>query len=273
MRAVSNLGIAIGAAAVAAALVLFEPFPYDALFIGMACAEGLGVFFLLRAPQPRRARATPRSNVGAFSVFGNRGFTVFVVGIAAISTLYLILDFLLPLWISTASSHDIVLIPTAIVINTTLVVLFQVPVSSTSDTPTRAAKALGFAGGLLLSAALLFALSAVTVSVTAAVVFCIAVAVLTFAELLTSAAGWTLSYAYAPPERIGAYQGVFGFGTSLGVMTAPIALTAIVIRPSAESTALGWALLGGGYALIGLLLWIMVRRHFFNTTLRPSAAQ
>lgn len=264
MRAVGNLGIAIGAALVALVLVLPVPIPYQVLFLIMAGIECVGVFFLVRAPRTQSVARTVENDKGALGVFVDHGFMVFIVGIAAFSTLYLILDFLLPLWVSTASEHDYVLVPIAIIINTTLVVLFQVPVSAFSDTPPRAARAIGVSGGILLGAAALFALSAIASTVVGVALFCLAVVVLTVAEILTSAAGWTLSYAYAPRGRIGAYQGVFGFGTSLGVMVAPIVLTLIVIHPTTRSSALGWLILGGSYTVIGVALWLIVRRHFRN---------
>lgn len=262
VRAVGNLGIAIGAALVALVLVQPAPIPYEMLFLIMAGVECVGVLFLLGAPRTQSVARTVGKNRGALGVFVDHGFTVFVVGIAAFSTLYLILDFLLPLWVSTASGHDYLLVPIAIIINTTLVVLFQVPVSAFSDTPARAARAIGVSGGILLGAAALFALSAITSSVVGVAFFCLAVVVLTLAEILTSAAGWTLSYAYAPEGRIGAYQGVFGFGTSLGVMVAPIVLTSIVIHPTAEGSAWGWLILGGSYTAIGSALWLILRGHF-----------
>lgn len=267
MRATGNLGIAIGAAVVALVLVLPWSIPYEILFLAMAGVEFIGLLFLFRAPPAQRSERVAGKNKGALGVFVDHGFTVFVVGIAALSTLYLILDVLLPLWVSTTSVHEYVLIPIAIVINTTLVIVFQVPVSAFSDTPPRAARAVGFSGGILLGAAALFALSAITPSAAGVVLFCSAVVVLTFAEILTSAAGWTLSYAYAPPGRIGAYQGVFGFGTSLGVMVAPIVLTSIVIHPAAESSAWGWLALGGLYLLIGMALLLLVRHRFTREVL------
>jgi MFS family permease len=262
MRAVGNLGIAIGAALAAVVLVLPAPIPYAAAFLAMAVAEVGGILLLLRAPQPKPVDVQRIAGGSPLSVFGNHGFTVFVIGIAALSSFYLILDFLLPLWVSTGTEDRYVLIPVAIVVNTVLVVLLQVPVSSLADTPSRSARALALAGGLLFGATALFSASTLLPDLPGASLFCGAVVVLTLAELLTSAAGWTLSYAYAPPHRIGAYQGVFGFGTSLGVMVAPVALTAIVIRPSVGETAAGWLILGGAYAMIGGLLWVAVSRRF-----------
>ena len=60
-----------------------------------------------------------------------------------------------------------------------------------------------------------------------------------FAEVLSQAGGWGLSFELADPVRAGTYQGVFSMGYSLGAMVSPLFVT---------STALtlgfgGWAIL------------------------------
>jgi len=47
----------------------------------------------------------------------------------------------------------------------------------------------------------------------------------TFAEILSSAGTWSLSFELADRARPGAYQGVFAMGFSLGSMLAPLVVT------------------------------------------------
>ena len=43
-----------------------------------------------------------------------------------------------------------------------------------------------------------------------------------FAEVLSQAGGWGLSFELADPVRAGTYQGVFSMGYSLGAIVAPL---------------------------------------------------
>lgn len=68
-----------------------------------------------------------------------------------------------------------------------------------------------------------------------------------FAEVMSQAGGWGLSFELADPRAPGAYQGVFSMGFNLGAMAAPIVVTAALGLGLA-----GWALLAVVFAASAL---------------------
>ena len=89
-----------------------------------------------------------------------------------------------------------------------------------------------------------------------------------FAEVLSQAGGWGLSFELADPVRAGTYQGVFSMGYSLGAMVAPLFVT---------STALtlgfgGWAILAVVFLASGLGTWAIARAAAARRRGRDEAA-
>jgi MFS family permease len=77
----------------------------------------------------------------------------------------------------------------------------------------------------------------------------------TFAEVLSSAGFWGLSFELADQRRAGAYQGVFGLSWSISAMVSPLVITAAV-----TNGALGWAALAVVFVLSALGIWWIARR-------------
>jgi hypothetical protein len=76
-----------------------------------------------------------------------------------------------------------------------------------------------------------------------------------FAEVLSQAGGWGLSFELADQVRAGTYQGVFAMGYSVGAMAAPL-----VVTSTALSYGLGgWAILAGVFLASGLGTWAIAR--------------
>ena len=76
-----------------------------------------------------------------------------------------------------------------------------------------------------------------------------------FAEVLSQAGGWGLSFELADPVRVGTYQGVFSMGYSLGAMCAPLVVTSTAL----EHGLPGWAGLGAIFLASGLGTWAVAR--------------
>ena len=77
-----------------------------------------------------------------------------------------------------------------------------------------------------------------------------------FAEVLSQAGGWGLSFELADPVRAGTYQGVFGMGYSLGAMVSPLFVTSTALTLGLG----GWAILAGVFLVSGLGTWAIARR-------------
>lgn len=145
-----------------------------------------------------------------------------------------------PLWISQNTSAPDVLISVVLVINTVCVVLLQVPLSRGTDDPRRAGKIVMTGGVLMSVACTLYALAGGVPMVAAITLLCGAALLHSLAEILSQAGAWGLSFELANPLQAGAYQGMFGMGSALGAMLAPLVVTATVV----EHGPLGWAVLG-----------------------------
>jgi MFS family permease len=83
----------------------------------------------------------------------------------------------------------------------------------------------------------------------------------TLAEMLSSAAGWALSYDLADQAAQGACQGVFNSGYTAGMLLAPLVISSTALRFGPP----GWLALGAVFALAGAALvpatrWALSRR-------------
>ncbi|MGF6822574.1 MFS family permease [Microbacterium sp. ZKA21] len=88
-------------------------------------------------------------------------------------------------------------------------------------------------------------------------VILLAAAVLhTFAEILSQAGAWGLSFELADPVRASANQGVFGVGFSVGPLAAPIIVNATAITYG----FIGWVVLGAVFLASAVGIWMIARR-------------
>ena len=89
-----------------------------------------------------------------------------------------------------------------------------------------------------------------------------------FAEVLSQAGGWGLSFELADPLRAGAYQGVFSMGYSVGALAAPLVVNATAI----EHGLSGWAMLAVIFLGSGLGTWWIARRAAAHVEVGVSEA-
>ena len=60
-------------------------------------------------------------------------------------------------------------------------------------------------------------------------VLLVALVLHSFAEILSSASSWGLSFELADQRLAGSYQGVYSMGYSLGTMVAPLIVTGLAV--------------------------------------------
>jgi hypothetical protein len=160
-----------------------------------------------------------------------------------------------PLWIANHTTAPEVLVAALLILNTVIVVLFQVPLSAGTHDVRRAGRVSAIAAWLMAGACLVYASSAGLSTGFAIAVIVVAALAHAFAEVLSQAGGWGLSFELADPVRAGTYQGVFAMGYSVGATAAPLVVT---------STALtfglgGWAILAAVFLASGLGTWAIAR--------------
>ncbi|TXS28679.1 MFS transporter, partial [Streptomyces sp. ms191] len=133
------------------------------------------------------------------------------------------------------------LAPLLLVMNSVLVVLFQVPLARFGGSTDAARR-------LLLPLAALFALGTLALAVSAlggrglaVTALVVAALALTFVEMIHAIASWELSVALAPDDAQGAYLGVHALAVATQRFGGPLLLTGVIAAgPPA------WAVLGVG---------------------------
>ncbi|MFE1907307.1 MFS transporter [Streptomyces gardneri] len=272
-RTTSNLGWTLGGLGAAAALAVGSTTAFQLLLVGDALSYLVMAALTLRcseppAPTPSRVVATftdATPTTKPASPWRDRGFLAFTAGDGVFFLHDSILQVALPLWIVHATDAPVGLAPLLLVLNSVLVVIFQVPLSRFGAT-TEAARGLYtplaalFAIGTLAVAA--SALGGPTLSVTALVT---AAVVLTFAEMIHTIASWEISVALAPGEAQGAYLGVHGLAQSTQRFAGPLLMTGLV-----ATGPFGWPFLGAALVATCAAQNRLVRRRLTKPSLSVS---
>lgn len=161
-----------------------------------------------------------------------------------------LLDVGMPLWVVRSTHAPRLTVSAVLVLNTAMVVLLQVRASRGTQDPHRAARICRRSGLLLALACAAYGYAHGVPALAAVAILVFGAIAQTIAEMLSSAAGWSLSYELADQSAHGAYQGVFNSGFTAGLLLAPLVITSTAIRFG----ALGWLALGAVFALAGAAL-------------------
>ncbi|MDG9709401.1 MFS transporter [Streptomyces sp. DH10] len=245
LRAVTNVGISLGALLAGWVVQVGTLTAYQLLVIGNAIAFVASAAILVRLPpvMPVATVAGPR-----WIALRDRPYLLITVldGIMAIQ--FKVLTVAIPLWLVGATTAPHWLVSATMLTGTVIVVAFQVRASRGINSPAAGADAYRRAGVAFLVACVLISLSAGIPAWAAATLIMTAVVIHTVGELWHAAAGFEVSFALAPQHATGQYLGVFGLGAGLAEALGPGLLIALCItwgRP-------GWYAVGAMFALTGL---------------------
>ncbi|WP_194895745.1 MFS transporter [Catenulispora pinisilvae] len=276
IRAVTNVAIGVGAATAALVLQADSRWLFQAAIVANAVSF-LGVVALLpgiairepaggsaagisaaEVPDPSGSLAAPGSPEARppAKIRVARSYQA-VSALNAVMTLqFAFFDIGLPLWLLQDTRAPRFMVSGMLILNTVLVVLFQVRVAR-GVTGIAAATRATWLGALTLAGACVVTACAKGLSPVAAVaVLLLAGVLLSAGEVLTQAGSWTLSYDLADDRAVGAYQGVFNAGTAAGQMAGPLVVTQTAIRHGLA----GWTELGAVFALAGFAMVPVARR-------------
>jgi MFS family permease len=262
LRAVTNVGIGSGSATAAIALHVDTRGAYVTAILIDALTFVAAAVILRGLPDNRAARAAegPRPR-GPNPALRDGPYLLVTALNSVIALQFTVLEIGLPLWIVNHTHAPRVMVAATLLLNTVLVVMFQVRAARGVTDVTSAGRVLR-RGALLLGAAwVLIACCAGLPAWAAALLLVFALGVETAGEVLSSAAGWELSYVLADDGHHGAYQGVFNGGWSLASMLGPMIVTATALHLGFA----GWALLGAVFAGCGVAIppaaaWAATRR-------------
>ena len=264
LRTVTNVAIAVGSGIGALALLAGTAEAYRWIIVGAGIMYLAGVTQLVKlphrvdapkAPVTDAAGTTPHETRGtgrlAHSPWRDPRYLALTALSAVFGMQFGVGEVGVPLWIANDTNAPDVLVAVVLILNTIIVVLFQVPLSRGTHDLRRAGRVSAIAAWLMAAACLIYAAAAGLPAGFAIAVIVAAAIAHAFAEVLSQAGGWGLSFELADPVRAGTYQGVFSMGYSLGAMVSPLFVT---------STALtlgfgGWAILGAVFLASGLGTW------------------
>lgn len=263
LRAMTNVGFALGAGAAAIGLAIGTRGCYEAMIA--ADALSFVVVAVIHARLPHLPRTASEEAGPRLVVLRDRPY-VTVMALMALLTIHnSMLDVGMPLWISAHTSAPSALVGVIFMVNCVSVALFSVRLAAGSEAVPDAARAALRSGVTLLVACVLLATSGPLPAVAAAVVLVVGMLVQSAGEMQEAAAQWGLAMGLAPPERHGQYQGLASTGLALGWMIGPPVMAGVVALGSG-----GWLLLGTGLAATGAM--VLPATRWAVATRRPEAA-
>jgi MFS family permease len=245
-QAVFNLGISLGVATCGVAIELNTVNAYRALFLGnaLSCLIGVAVLSLLPKfePLPGAHEESP------LAALRDRPFLGYTALSGAMFMQYLVLGLLLPVWVVFHTNAPRWSVSAFVVINTVIVVLFQVRVGKTVQTIRQGGAAFRRAGVIFLVSCSAMGLAAGLPAWGALLLLAGAVVVHTYGELWHASGTFALDFGLAPPHAQGQYQGLVGMGNFAGQALSPLILVGLVLAGG----RLGFVLLGAWFAVLGL---------------------
>ncbi|GAA1118824.1 MFS transporter [Kribbella jejuensis] len=252
LRSMTNIGVTAGAGLGAIALSFGTATSYRLMF-GLYVV--LGVIAALVVLAVPRVAPQPRTDGPVWIALRDRGYLAVGALNAAISIHYSVIDVAIPLWVveHTDAPHWAAAVP--LIVNAAGVAVLQVRASRGIVDTTSAARATRTAGLLLLASMVLFAAASAGAALVAVAVLVIAASVQTAGELLQSSGSFLLGFDLALEQAQGQYQGVWNTSTSVSSMVAPSIMALLPLGLGVP----GWIVLGGWFALVGVLFVPVVR--------------
>jgi MFS family permease len=227
VQAILNLGLSLGVIFCGIAIQIGSPAAYRSLFLADALTFLFAGAILKRLP---RYEPLPKPGGGPrWEALADKPFLVYVMLSGAMYIQFFIIILLLPLWIVDHTQAPRWSISLVLLINTTLIVLFQVRVGRSVKTLRDGGTALRRAGIIFLFSCSLMGLAAGLPGWAALLLLASAVALHTCGELFHSSASYALDFGIAPEHAQGQYQGLAGIGTGLGQAAAPILLIGVCL--------------------------------------------
>ncbi|MFF4032643.1 MFS transporter [Streptomyces sviceus] len=248
LRATNNLAGSCGAMAASVVVQLDTRAAYEALILGNALTFAACAVVITRLPHVAPVRA-PRL-ADRWMALKDRPYMTVTLLDGVMSMQGQVLLFALPLWIVGQSDAPRWLVGVCAVINTLMVVAFQVRASRGIDSNAGAIRAVRRSGLVFLVAMALIAAAGDMAAGPATVLILVGVVLHTLGELWQAASSFELSFGLAPEHAQGQYSGLFGMGHGLTNAAAPSILGLLCITWGTP----GWLVMGGVFVAVGLVM-------------------
>ena len=264
LQAAYNAGLSLGAALGGLALYFDTPGAYRAVFAFDGLSYIVAAFVISHVPPASRS-SPPASKEPRLAVLRDRPFALVALCNIAMSLHIPLIDLALPLWIVQFTDAPKWMVAVLFLLNTVLVVLFQVHIARRVKSMDGACRSIRAAGGMLLAACLVFASSGAAGVYYAVAALIMAAILQALGEMAHAAGSWEISFGLAPADKQGQYQAFFSSGVSAAEMIGPFLLTTLI----ASWGAPGWVVLGVVFVLASFLMGRAVR--FAEESRSPGA--
>jgi Major Facilitator Superfamily len=240
VNAMLNMGLALGIATAGAGLEVNTATAYRVLMLGNAASCLIAAVVL--GWLPRYQPLPGAREESPFTALRDRPFVAYTVLSGAMYMQYLVLLLLLPAWVVFHTNAPRWSVSAFMIINTAMVVLFQVRIGNKVQTLRQGGTAYRRAGAIFLVSCSAMGLAAGLPAWAALLLLAAAVVVHTYGELWQSSAMFAMDFGLAPPHAQGQYQGLVGLGNRAGQALSPLVLVGLVLTV-------------GRAGLIGLGVW------------------
>jgi len=245
-HAITNVGVSVGAVGCAIAVQIGTPDAYRGLILANALTFLAAWAVSARLP---KYEPLPAPDDGPrWVVLSDRAFVGYAAHNAAMSMQYFVMLLPLPLWIIGHTHAPGWSVGALLLLNTFIVIAFQVRVGRNVTTIRQGGAALRRAGLLFMVSCCAIGFAAGLAGWAALLLIGAAIAVHSAGELNHAAGTFTLDFGLAPAHAQGQYQGVAGLGLGAGGAAAPTFMIGLCLT---FGTA-GWAGLGAFFGLLGL---------------------
>lgn len=252
LRSVTNLGIALGAVGAGVAVEVNSALAYKILIAGNGVSFAMSAAIIWFLPNVKPVKAVSGPRWVALRDYPYIALTL-LDGVLAIQAQ--VQTIAIPLWLTTFTAAPRWILAASVVINTVMVVIFQVRASKQITSAHEGGRAMRRAGFTLLVSCIAISVTGHLSAVGAAALILAAVIIQTVGELWYAAGGFELSFGLAPEHAQGQYLGVYGMGVGLANSFGPALLTALCIGWGIP----GWVTVGILFATAGLLIPPAVR--------------
>jgi hypothetical protein len=258
LRAVTNVGLAIGTLTAAVALHLDTRPAYNFLIVTDAVTFVLAAAILSRLPHLPPTHVAEKTDSGErrWIAVRDRHYLALTVAASVASLQYWVLVQALPVWIVLRTDAPHSMAALALFLGAIIVAALQVPATRSIDGPRSAARLVALSGPLFLIAWIMMAMSAGRAAWVAVVLLLLGVLVHSLAEVWQAGGTFELSFALAQPEMHGQYQGVMGMGNNLVAAVAPVIVIALCINGGTY----GWIVLAVVVAVAGFACALVERK-------------
>jgi MFS family permease len=256
-RTMSNVGICLGSLVASGVLLFHSHLAYYLLILGDGASFGISAAVVASIPGAIEKQAKRKASMPSLTALRNKHIMLVTLLNAVLGIHATLVSVLLPLWIvERERTVGTWLVGFLFILNTVLVIAFQVPVSANSDTmPGMIAKARQ-AALLMLGASVLLGVGTGFGAALAIPAVILSGSLLAFAEMTQAASAWAISYELAPIENQGQYLGVFGMSMALQSIVGPVGCAFLVMRLGLT----GWLIIGACVMCASLLLGPATRK-------------